>query len=371
MTEFTGLTLGNLPILSDAETRSISAENPTGEKGKGGMATTGTGANAARDLGQGWKVSPSVEIDPESTFVLADIEGPGVIQSMWISGYVGRDFILRIYWNAHAAPSVEVPLPDFFALPWVGHMVEHTSGPIVTFNSLPVCVNPNRGLSCFWPMPFSKRCRITLENRNPELSKTCFYQICYELTSVPDTAGYFHAQFRHTNPLPYSEVYTIVDGIKGKGHYVGTSMGWGINNNGWWGEGEIKFYIDGDEEFPTICGTGVEDYFGGAYCWEVDGEYVEYNTPFLGMHQVIRPDGLYNSQHRHSMYRWHIMDPIRFKQDLGVTIQALGWHPDEGQKKGPRYLPGRHRISSVAFWFQTLPSQTFPELPDRDDLVVD
>jgi hypothetical protein len=160
-----------------------------------------------------------------------------------------------------------------------------------------------------------------------------------------------------------------LDGVKGRGHYVGTVMGVGVNNNRWWGEGEIKFYLDGDDDgddpFPTIVGTGTEDYFGGAFNWEVDGRYEEYSTPFLGMHQVIRPDGLYKAQHRHAMYRWHIRDPIRFEQDLKVTIQALGWR-SEG-----RYLPGQPDISSVAYWYQTLPTTPFPSLPDRDALEID
>ena len=141
-------------------------------------------------------------------------------------------------------------------------------------------------------------------------------------------------------------------------------MGWGINNNRWWGEGEIKFYMDGDDEFPTICGTGTEDYFGGSYNWDVGGEYQIYTTPFLGMHQVIRPDGTYNAQHRHPMYSWHVMDPIRFEQDLRVTIQALGW------RSGRRYYPGQHDITSVAYWYQTLPTAPFPAFPTRDKLEI-
>jgi hypothetical protein len=141
-------------------------------------------------------------------------------------------------------------------------------------------------------------------------------------------------------------------------------MGWGINHNGWWGEGEIKFYLDDDGEFPTICGTGVEDYFGGAYCWQVNSEYQTYTTPFLGMHQVIRPDGSYRSQQRHSMYRWHIMDRVHFQERLRVTIQALGWRGDG------RYLPGQHDICSVAYWYQALPTSPFPSFPERDELEI-
>jgi hypothetical protein len=193
---------------------------------------------------------------------------------------------------------------------------------------------------------------------------TCFWQVNYTLTDVPEDAAYFHAQFRRTNPVPYKQVHTIVDGIRGMGHYVGTAMAWGVNNNGWWGEGEIKFYMDGDGEFPTICGTGTEDYFGGAYNWDVNGQYVTYTTPFMGMHQVVRPDGLYKAQQRFAMYRWHVMDPVRFEKDLRVTIQALGW------RDGGRFLPLQDDVSSVAYWYQTLPTAPFQPLPDKDYLEI-
>lgn len=359
-----GMNMGNLSQLSDAESRSISPENFTGEKGKGAMATEGTGAKCARDLGKGWKVSPSVEIAAGETFVLGEIEGPGAIQSMWISGYTGRDFILRVYWDDQEQPSIEVPLPDFFSLPWGASYKKDGKDTSVQVNSQPVVVAPLSGLNCFWEMPFKKKCKMTLENIHPEKTEVCYYQINYTLTDVPDSCAYFHAQYRRVNPLPYKEDYVILDGIRGRGHYVGTSMGWGINNNKWWGEGEIKFFMDGDAEYPTICGTGTEDYFGGSYNWDVGGEYVTYSTPFMGMQQVIKPDGLYEAQHRQAMYRWHIMDPIRFKKDLKVTIQSLGWR-DEG-----RYLPGMHDICSVAYWYQTLPTPIFPAFPDRDSLEI-
>lgn len=175
----------------------------------------------------------------------------------------------------------------------------------------------------------------------------------------------FHAQFRRVNPLPYKEVYTIVDGIKGRGHYVGTHMLWSVKNNGWWGEGEIKFYIDGDEN-PTICGTGTEDYFCGSYNFEhpETHKYAEFTTPYSGLPLVVRPDGLYNSQQKFSMYRWHITDPIIFEENLKVTIQALGW------RDGGRYLPLQDDISSVAYWYQTLPTAPFPPFPSKDELEI-
>jgi len=365
MTNFNGLgmNLGNLSRLSAAKTRSISAENPAGEKGRGGMAAPAPDS-AARELGVGWKCSPCKVIQPGETFLLADIEGSGAIQSLWFGGTVNRNFILRIYWDGQEQPSVETPLCDFFGAPWITFAEGEMGGPLVQLQSIPVCVNPNRGLNCFWEMPFRKRCKITMDNIHPKKPGWCFHQVNYTLTDVPEDCAYFHAQFRRVNPVPYKEPYILLDGVAGNGHYVGTAMGWGINNNNWWGEGEIKFYMDGDSDFPTICGTGTEDYFGGAYNWDCNGQYVEYSTPFMGMHQVLRPDGTYKSQQRHAMYRWHIMDPVRFEKNLRVTIQALGWR-SEG-----RYYPGQHDICSVAYWYQTLPTAAFPAFPDRDQLEV-
>jgi D-arabinan exo alpha-(1,3)/(1,5)-arabinofuranosidase (non-reducing end) len=357
MAAFNGLgsSLGNLWRVSNAQTRSISPENFSGQPGRGGMATEGTGAAAARDLGRTWKVSPSVHVEPGQTFALATIDGPGAIQSMWFTGRkLNRNTILRIVWDDQAQASVECPLGDFFASGW---------GPFAQLSSLAVAVNPNNGMNCFWEMPFRKSARLTLENRGTE-SAVCYYQINYSLTDVPDDAAYFHAQFRRTNPLPYKAVYTVLDGVHGQGQYVGTYLAVSVTNNGWWGEGEIKFFLDGDADFPTICGTGTEDYFGGAYDWDVDGQYVTYTTPYLGMHQVLRPDGLYRSQTRFGMYRWHIPDPIRFTRDLRVTLQALGWR-SEG-----RYLPLQCDMASVAYWYQTLPTPAFPTLPDRDSLEI-
>ncbi len=359
-----GMNLGNLSRLSKAKSRSISAENPTGEKGKGAMAEPEP--EHVNALGRGWKVRPTVDLEPGETVEIANIEGPGAIQSIWMTTATGRDLILRIYWDDQEQPSVECPLPDFYASPWCYSASGPTmpGAPFAAVNSLPVVVNPRWGFNCYWEMPFRKRCRVTLENLRSDKGHFCYYQINYTLTDVPEDAAYFHAQFRRVNPLPKGDVYTILDGVKGQGHFVGVSTGWGINHNGWWGEGEIKFYLDGDGEFPTICGTGLEDYFGGAWDWDVDNEYITYSTPFLGMHQVIKPDGLYSAQLRHAMYRWHIMDPVRFEKDLKVTIQALG-HSARGG-----FQLGSHDISSVAYWYQTLPAAPFPKLPDRNGLDI-
>jgi hypothetical protein len=202
-----------------------------------------------------------------------------------------------------------------------------------------------------------------MENINDREAMTLYYQIDYTLTEVPEDAAYFHAQWRRTNPNVTSD-YTVIDNIKGKGHFVGLYMAWGVNNNGWWGEGEIKFFMDGDTKFPTICGTGTEDYFCGSYNFDREGQYKEFCTPYAGLHQVIRPDGLYKSQQRFGLYRWHITDPIRFEKDLRVTIQDLGW------RHGGRYLPQQSDIASVTYWYQTEPHNKFPKLPAWEALEV-
>lgn len=206
-----------------------------------------------------------------------------------------------------------------------------------------------------------------------ERDMVLFYQVDYILTEVPNDAAYFHAQFRRANPLPYKSVYTLVDGIKGRGQYVGTYLAWAPHDDGWWGEGEIKFYIDGDKDYPTINGTGTEDYFLGSYLFNTtkknpagveETNYTEFSTPYSGLHQIIRSNGHYGVLQRFGMYRWHIAAPVRFKKDLKVTIQDLGW------RSGARYLPLQDDIASTVFWYQTEPHQPFPAFPSKDQLEV-
>jgi len=353
------MNLGNLCRLSDAQSRSISPENFTGEKGKAAMATEGTGKNAARELGQGWKVSPSVRIKAGSTFTLAEIDGSGAIQQIWMTPAPidrTRFYILRFYWDGETEPSIEVPLGDFFACGW---------GKYCQINSQAVCVNPGSAFNCYWNMPFRKKAKVTMENLD-ERDMTLYYQINYTLTDVPRDAAYFHAQFRRVGRLPAKSVYTILDGVAGRGQYVGTYMAWEVRSPGWWGEGEIKFYLDGDREFPTICGTGTEDYFCGSYNFENRDtrRYQTFSTPYTGLAQVLPPDLIYLVGQRFGLYRWHIPDPVRFQKDLKVTIQALGW------QTGGRYLPLEDDIASVAYWYQTEPHVRFPPLPDRQSLAI-
>ena len=370
MYNFSGITK-----LTKGKTRLFSAENVYGEKGKGGMAEVSEtpqpevvkigqkwgGPNAcARDLGQKWKVRPCITLPAGSVNTLMDVKGPGRITHIWITVDPKRyrDIIIRMYWDNEKFPSVESPLGDFFCCGF---------NKALKITSIPFNVNPSGGLNCYFPMPFRKHAKITVENRAPEDQDGFFYAISMDEDTVDTDEAYFHAKFRRENPLKYMDDYLIIDAIKGKGHYVGTQMCWQQNNSGWWGEGEFKAFIDGDKEFPSYCTTGTEDYFGGAWCFNDN-----YTAPFMG-YQDMMYGGSYDENrkrtvnelgNRHSMYRFHIMDPIRFNKDFKATIQAIGWR-SEG-----RYLPLIDDISSVAYWYQLEPHNKFEELGNRDLLEV-
>jgi hypothetical protein len=349
--------LSTLSRMRTLQTRSISPENVDGSPGGGGRATEGTGAACARDLGPGWKISPSVDIAAGEIFTLGEIDGPGKVTHFWITTHVDnwRTLVLRAYWDGSKAPAIEVPYGDFFCSGW---------GRFAQISSQPIAVNPNGGFNAYWPMPFRTGARFTIENTSP-VPVTVYYQITYELGGEYGEESYLHAQWRRSKPLAEKVPHTLVTGVEGSGHYVGTYLAWGVHSNGWWGEGEIKFYLDDDEEFPTICGTGTEDYFGGAWNFDVPGRgYTEFSTPYLGMPQVIRPDGLYSAQQRFGMYRWHVLDPIFFGERLRADIQALGW------RSGHRYLPLRDDIASTVFFYLDRPVTERPLPPTADTMEI-
>lgn len=223
--------LSNIFKICDAESRSITAENPTGEKGKGGMATEKNtlhpdGIKSFKELGQGWKNSPCRPIDAGKTVEIANIAGSGVIRHIWVTLYnkFYRDIILRIYWDGQENPSVECPIGDFFCCSWNERQ---------NIYAIPINVNPSGGMNSYFPMPFRKNVRITVENDSPNDLAYFFYTINYTLEPVEDDAIYFHAQFNRSNPLKEKTDHLIVDDIKGRGHYVGTFMSWQQNNDGW------------------------------------------------------------------------------------------------------------------------------------------
>ena len=351
--------LGSLPYLMNAETRMVSPENPNGEKGAGGMAIPDPSnpdlpfSGSAVHLGQGWKVRPFIKPKAGETVTIMDVDGPGMIQHIWMATETnfsgnGRGCILRFYWDGEKEPSVEVPMTDFFA---VGHDA------FARVNSLAVIVNPTSSLNCYWPMPFRKHVRITFTNENNKDLGLMTYQITWVKSEIPKNAAYFHVQWRKNVVDPSSPDFTILDNVKGQGKYVGTFISWTQLHSGWFGEGEVKFFIDGDKKFPTICGTGTEDYFGGTY-----GFPEVYTTAYAGntLDNSKVEDG---GPRKWSLYRWHIMDPVFFSRDLKITIQALGWY--NGKPGG--YRPLADDVASVAYWYQTEPHNPFPKLIDLKD----
>lgn len=347
-------------------TASFSPENPTGAAGGAARALVGEGSasRAARDLGPGWKVNPYVDLAPGTTHTLADIDGPGVVRHLWATTDRAhwRSLILRAYWDGCDEPAVEVPYGDFFCQGW---------GVYAHVSSQMVAVNPHGGMNSYWPMPFRTGARFTLENRSAQTA-CVYYTLTAEVgdgtapTAPESEAGYLHVQWRRSNPLRRGTTHVVAAGIDAAGTYVGTYLAWGVHSNGWWGEGEVKLWLDGDRDHPSIASTGLEDYFGGAWNFDVPGQgYTPYSTAYLGLPQVIRPDGLYQAQQRFGLYRWHVPDPIRFARRLGsVEVQALGWYADG------RYQPLADDIASTCWLYLDRPVVTRPELPGHDALAV-
>lgn len=337
--------LTSLTRPSTAITRSISAENPSGQPGQGGRAEVGTHSTAwaSRDLPIGWKKSPCIDLDGGQTRDLATIVGSGVIQHIWITTLPRhwRSLVLTMTWDDAERPAVEVPLGDFFCQGWT------TYAPV---SSVPITVAPAGGLNSYWPMPFHSAARISVTNLTPDPIEGLFYQITWSEQDIDADALRFRAVWRRSDPLPDAEPHPICEIEGGPGHYVGTYLAWEAHHPGWWGEGEVKFHLDDDAEFPSICGTGTEDYFGGAWSFEhPSGRYCPYSTPFLGMPQVIEPAGFHDNQQRFGLYRWHMLDPIRFRTGLRASVQALGFRRSTGGRE--RYRPLRDDIASVAYFY--------------------
>lgn len=338
--------------LRHAESRSISAENPDGRRGGGGKATAETtlhadSARAARELGPGWKVSPFTTIDTGMTVTMADINGPGVVRHIWIATRTNmlRDLSLTVYYDDHDQPGIRVPLGDFFCQAW---------GKYWHVQSIPVNANSAGGMNSFWPMPFRKRIRFEVRNDGVQPCDLFAYTVDYTLEDVADDAAYLCASWRRENPTKPMRDLTILDGVAGRGHFVGCFLAWQQNSNGWWGEGEVKVFLDGDSDHPTICGTGTEDYFGGAWGFAAG----DYSAPFLGFHTVTGKNGQPGA--RMGMYRFHVPDPIHFHESIRITCQQLGWRSEH------RYLPLQDDVAATAWWYQQMPHSIPPELPDAN-----
>jgi hypothetical protein len=297
-----------------------------------------------------------------------DMDGPGAIQSMWFGGYTGWNFILRVYWDGQVVPSVESPLSAFFGYGF-NSVVQDSTGQFPTLNSAMVLVSPCKGLNCYWPMPFQKHCRMTLENRSPKEQRDTYYMITGKKTDAFCDSGYFHASYRQAKPNAHDREYIVIDGIRGTGQFVGVALSVGLNaNNGCWVEGEAKMYLDGDVH-PSINYTGTEDYFCGSFAFGCDSalkRYQTYSGFYCGMYAVTGNSAhQYGSQPRFMLYRWHVPDPIHFHSDFRMTLQNLG-NFEYGSGWGTRTR--RDDYASVAFWYQTLPTETLNPLPTDEEL---
>lgn len=352
--------LSSVMFSTNAKSRSITAENQNGESGKGGM--------KGSSLGESRKGSACKYLKQDETITLAEIEGSGIIRHIWLTVpdktdkffYVMRNLILRMYWDGEEEPSVEVPLGDFFC---------NGFGERCIFNSQPIVVAPTCGMNSYFQMPFRKGAKITVENQHPEDVWGIFYQIDYTIDEeLPDNTVYFHAQWRREALTEIKKDFVIVDGIEGKGHYIGTYVGLACLERYWYGEGEVKFFIDDDAKFPTICGTGFEDYFGGAWGFRRElpdktQEYVTFDSPYLGYHYYsITDDNATQLWPKpflpmHGFYRWHIPDPITFEKKLKVTIQQIGCS-DRG------LFERQDDYSATSYWYQSEPHNKFPQILD-------
>jgi hypothetical protein len=333
--------------------RSICAENPTGDKGQGGRAVVGMGLAASNGLGRGYKISPCLLIKAHSKAVLADIIGAGCINHIWMTSVVeaNRGLILKMRWDNEEKFSVQCPVGPFFCQGYRARAY---------LSSLMVTANPAGGFNAYWPMPFRKRAVIEVENVL-DSDLVLYFQIDYELRPVQEDEGFFHANYQVSKPVKKGANHLLLATLKGAGQYVGTFLSFKTDFVTWWGEGEFKFFIDGDTRFPTICGTGTEDYFGGAWNFEDPAKhYRTFSTPYQGLVEVDPADQSYIPDQKFSMYRWHLMDPVRFQQDLRVEVQAIGW--EEGNL---HYRLLQPEIRSVSFWYQVQP-QPVQEIKKED-----
>jgi hypothetical protein len=342
-------------------TRQISGENPTGEK-NGGCRVEADPNGASRKLGKGWKTHPFYFVAAGSTEVLADIEGPGCINEIFLTSDIQcySSLVLRIYWDGEEAPSVECPMGAFFAM---GHdFAPHN------VSSAMVTVAPVRGMSCYWQMPFRKHARITLTNDSEAHANVVAFRVLYKLHGIPNEAAYLHAQYRRSMTSRQLPEHTILDGVKGKGLYAGTYLAYNVLASGWWGEGEVKFYLDGDE-YPSMADNGTEDYFGGAWNFGYRHSFTEkladsceqtFCAPYLGLPLAMTDNP--NGPKKYSMYRWHILDSIGFSQDIRATVQTLGWYPKERL-----YRPSPIDVTSVAYWYQMEPHNVYPMIPSWEE----
>ncbi|QOV19937.1 DUF2961 domain-containing protein [Blautia liquoris] len=347
--------LEQLPYIGGRITRQISAENPTGNPGN---ACRWKNANETLDGGKNLKVHPFLQLSSGETKILADMEGPGCITEIFFTcDHVElSELVLRIYWDNEENPSVETPVGMFFANGFDAYKHEIHSAVIMAL--------PRNAYSCYWQMPFKKHATITLTHGGTEKISCIAYRVMYQLYDIPDHMMYFHASYHRENTSFEKPIYTILDHVEGEGCYVGTYLAWNALHSDWWGEGEVKFYIDDDGFYPSMADNGTEDYFGGSFgfspfnsdlCWN---EEQTFSAPYMGMPLAVT--GGADSVRKYSLYRWHIYDNIGFRHKLRVTVDTIGLWDRQG------YRPLDEDIASVAYWYQCEPHRPYKRLPSAE-----
>ena len=325
------------------ESRSISFENITGAKGQGGK--------AASNLGVGRKGAPNRTIAPNETVTLCDVNGPGTIRHIWMtSGQAPKTLlgmVVRAYWEGQQSPSIETPMGNFFG-------ISHGQIKKQAYQSAVHAVNPAAGMSIYLPMPFQKKARITITNESNE-PQVLFYSIDYTIgDDHQESVGRLHVLYRRENPTSLKQDFEILPHRTGMGRYLGCVLGIRTLEPEWWGEGEVKVYLDGDKEFPTIVGTGTEDYIGQSWGLQ-DVTYLYGGTNlYSGEGVPTHKDALI------SIYRWHIQDPIYWKKDVRITIQQIGCCP---------YFERQDDWTATTFWYEPIPSAPLPQLPSYEERV--
>jgi hypothetical protein len=329
------------------KSRSISFENPKGEPGQGGQ--------AASNLGVGRKGFPAKGIAPGETVELCNIKGPGTINHIWMTGgfrnknaIALRSMVIRAYWENQEHPSIECPLGDFMG---------SAHAKVNSYQSAVHSTGINSALNIWLPMPFNKNARITLANEG-DVNISLFYQVDYTINDKhPENFGRLHVCFRRENPTTLKKDFEILPERTGEGRFIGTVLGIRALESNWWGEGEVKIYMDGDTEFPTICGTGSEDYVCLSYGMQ--------QTPFQ-YHGCS-----WNQNNFISMYRWHIPDPIYWEKKCRIVIQQIGYSGQLRQENKPPLYERQDDWSSATFWYEPVPSSPLPEFPDLKSRTAD
>jgi len=307
------------------------------------------------------------QIQPGAKLVLADIKGTGTIRHIWMTfpapepSWLGAngcanhsELVMRMYWDGSDKPAVESPVGDFFAAGF---------GKRAEVNSMPVMVEGGDAYNCFWIMPFHKSARIEIENQSEKPSGSFYYQVDYALEdALPANTPYFCAQYRQEFPVASDQDYLILD-AEGQGHYVGTVLSGRARSPMWFGEGDEKFYVDGDRK-PTIQGTGTEDYALNAWGMGT-GCY-----PYFG---VTILDGEWEMVGwKTTIYRWHILDPIPFRKSLRVEIEDTGWISEDELAEGvhPGHVERNDDFATVAFWYQIGQPKHYATLPPAKDRIL-